>query len=447
MSGELNVAAAEQLAEDVLFPAANELDALPVLPRERLDLLADLGWYGLSSPSSGLDFASAAPILEAFAGGCLTTTFVWMQHLGTPPACAFGPEHLRPWVEPLASGARRSTVAFGGLLPSAPLRARQEGDDWIVDGVAPWVSGWGLGDLIHVAARTPDDDVVWLLVDAPSPGISAQPLRLLAVNASATVTLSFDGVRVEGARQTSRFPWTEWPAHDAAGLRTNGSLALGVAGRCCRLIGPSPLDDELVAPARPTRCRYARNDAGRAGRRRDLRRASSRGTRGARGKWLRRRWHARRTPLPRGHAVARLRQSPLDQAGALEPPGQPSLISLRLLLMRRFFVSSLLACVLTPLLVLPGRADAAGTGAAGPLDNPADLAAMQRFEALIPKFTFGGMVTPVYLDKWPAVDRNATPNRMVGEGDSGNYTGVYLAAQSWRYAQSKIELRQLGSKG
>jgi hypothetical protein len=31
------------------------------------------------------------------------------------------------------------------------------------------------------------------------------------------------------------------------GLRTNGSLALGVAGRCCRLIGPSPLDAELEA--------------------------------------------------------------------------------------------------------------------------------------------------------------------------------------------------------
>jgi hypothetical protein len=31
------------------------------------------------------------------------------------------------------------------------------------------------------------------------------------------------------------------------GLRTNGSLALGVAARCCRLLGPSPLDDELAA--------------------------------------------------------------------------------------------------------------------------------------------------------------------------------------------------------
>ena len=212
-------------------------------------MLADRGWYGLSAPSSGFDIVSARPVVEAFAGACLTTTFVWMQHLGTPPACASGPEHLRPWVELLASGARRSTVAFAGLLPDPPLRARPsgDGDGWVVDGVAPWVSGWGLSDVVHVAARTPEDDVVWLLVDAPSPGLSHQPLRLLAVNASATVTLSFAGVRVPADRETSRFPWADWPARDAMGLRTNGSLALGVAGRCCRLIGPSALDEELAA--------------------------------------------------------------------------------------------------------------------------------------------------------------------------------------------------------
>lgn len=221
-----------------------------MLPRARLDVLADRGWYGLSAPSSGFDLVSARPVVEAFAGACLTTTFVWMQHLGTPPACAYGPEHLRPWVDLLASGARRSTVAFAGLLPDPPVRARLDGDDWILDGVAPWVSGWGLSDVVHVAARAPDDDVVWLLVDAPSPGMTAEPLRLLAVSASATVTLSFAGVRVRADRETSRFPWAEWPTRDAMGLRTNGSLALGVAGRCCRLIGPSALDEELAARRR-----------------------------------------------------------------------------------------------------------------------------------------------------------------------------------------------------
>ena len=231
----------------MLFPSANEIDAMPVLPRERLDLLAQLGWYGLSAPSSELDIQDGWPILEALAGGCLTTTFVWMQHLGTAPSCAYGPEHLRHWVEPLAAGERRSTVAFAGLLPNPPLHAKPDGDDWVVDGVAPWVTGWGLTDLIQVAARTPEDDVVWLLIDLPAQGIAHEAHRLLAVNASATVTLTFDNVRVAGDRAASRFPWSEWPQRDAAGLRTNGSLALGIAARCCRLIGRSGLDDELDA--------------------------------------------------------------------------------------------------------------------------------------------------------------------------------------------------------
>ena len=207
LSAALSLDAARELADEVLFPTANEVDSRPVLPRERLDVLADRGWYGLSAPSSGFDIVSARPVVEAFAGACLTTTFVWMQHLGTPPACAFGPEHLRPWVDRLASGARRSTVAFAGLLPDPPLRARLDDGGWILDGVAPWVSGWGLSDVVHVAARTPEDDVVWLLVEAPSAGMSSQPLRLLAVNASATVTLSFTAVRVGADRETSRFPW------------------------------------------------------------------------------------------------------------------------------------------------------------------------------------------------------------------------------------------------
>lgn len=247
MSPALTAEAARALADDVLFPTANEIHALPVLPRGRLDLLAELGWYGLSAPASGVELADGWPMLEAFAGGCLTTTFVWMQHLGTPPACAYGAEHLRPWVEKLATGEVRSTVAFAGLRPDPPLRAHQDGEDWVIEGVAPWVSGWGLADVIHVAARAPDDDVVWLLVDTSAEGLRATPLRLLAVNASATVTVHFEGVRVDGSRLTSRFPWTEWPARDAMGLRTNGSLALGIAARCCRLIGTSPLDEELAS--------------------------------------------------------------------------------------------------------------------------------------------------------------------------------------------------------
>lgn len=79
----------------MLFPSANEIDAMDTVPRERLDLLAELGWYGLSASSSGIDIVGGRPIVEAFAAGCLTTSLVWMQHLGQPPACEWGAEHLR----------------------------------------------------------------------------------------------------------------------------------------------------------------------------------------------------------------------------------------------------------------------------------------------------------------------------------------------------------------
>ena len=239
-------AKARAFADDVLFPTAGVVDGAEVVPRDRLDRLAAEGFYGLANPEGGVaSIEEAHPINAAFAGGCMTTTLVWIQHHGTLAACAFGSDHVREWVAPLSSGDVRSTVAFAGLLPEPKLRCRPDGESWVIDGVAPWVSGWGLTDVIHVAARAPDDDVVWLIVDAAADGLRAEPHRLLGMNASATVTLHADSVRVGADRVTSRFPWAEWPARDAAGLRTNGSMALGIADRCCRLRGLSPLDDEL----------------------------------------------------------------------------------------------------------------------------------------------------------------------------------------------------------
>lgn len=80
----------------------------------------------------------------------------------------------------------------------------------------------------------------------------------------------------------------------------------------------------------------------------------------------------------------------------------------------------------------------------GPLETEADLEAALRFEALIPEHTFSGLITPLFYDKWPHLNPEARALRMDGEADSGNYTGVYLAAQSWRYAQAKAELQRLG---
>lgn len=240
---------ASLIADDVLFPAAASVDLADRVPAAHLDLLAAAGFYGLR------DFDSLAPAVEAFAGGCLATTLVWTQHRG-PLAAAVG----TPWFDPLSRGERRAGIALVGLRTPQPLRVRRSGGDFVLDGTVPFVTGWGLVDLLMVAARDADDLVHFLFVDAdPAPTVAARRLDLVAANASRTVTLTFDGHRVPGSRLMSTEQFSDWTAADAAGSALNGFLALGVAARCCRLIGPSRLDADVAA------ARVALTAAGRSG--------------------------------------------------------------------------------------------------------------------------------------------------------------------------------------
>jgi len=248
------LAVARRLADEVLFPAAMRTDAADLLPDANLDLLAEAGLYGIAGPAdaggSALEAADAARVVEVLASGCLTTAFVWTQHHGPVRAIADADNtDLRDrWLAPMCAGLARAGVALGGLLgASSLLRARPTEDGWVLDGESPWVTGWGRVDVLYVAARD-GEDVVWTLVDAePSGTLTAEPLRLVAVNASGTVTLRFDGHAVPADRVIAIEPYTDVLARDAARLRVNGSLALGVAGRCCALLGPGPLDAELAA--------------------------------------------------------------------------------------------------------------------------------------------------------------------------------------------------------
>ncbi len=246
---------ARQIADDVLFPAAMTVDGADRVPAGHLDLLAAEGFYGLAAPAAhgglDVDLPSACGIIEALASGCLTTTFVWLQHHGAVRAVlAASAAGLREeWLEPLSAGTRRAGIALGGARPGPPLlRARSVPGGYLLDGRAPWVTGWGMIDVILVAARADQDNVVTALVPAgPGPTLAAEPLRMVAAMASSTVQLQFDGHFVGGRQVTAVSPHRDWLGRDAMGLRINGSLALGVTARCCALIGPSPLDGELAA--------------------------------------------------------------------------------------------------------------------------------------------------------------------------------------------------------
>jgi Acyl-CoA dehydrogenase, N-terminal domain len=258
---------ARRIADEVLFPAAASVDRAPSVPVLQLELLASAGLYGAAAPASvggaDLDLPTFGRVVEALAGGCLATAFVWVQHHGLVRALATAsaPARLRTdWLGSLASGACRAGAAYGGLLPGPPrLRATPNpAGGWLLTGQSPWATGWGLVDVLHVAARGPEDTVVWLVVDAVErPGLTAHRQRVVAADAAVTVRLEFAGLPVPASRERAVEPWAP-PGLTGPPLRTNGSLPLGVAGRCVSFLSGRAAE-ELRAEL--TACRSYLDDA------------------------------------------------------------------------------------------------------------------------------------------------------------------------------------------
>jgi Acyl-CoA dehydrogenase, N-terminal domain len=245
-------AAVSEVAERFARDAA-EVDATGRLPAEHLSWLAEAGLYGAFAPSAlgglALDYPQLCLAVEELASGCLASTFVWIQHLRLLGAVLEDatPEPLRSQLlAGVIRGEVRGGVALAGLLPGPPrLIARPVPGGWQLDGQSPWATGWGHISFLVVVARGPRDSVVTLLVPADEqPGLTATRLRLAAADASATVRLGFDGLFVPAERFIGQQLFDP-VRQQSEGLRVNGSLALGVGRRCCMLIGPSPLDEEL----------------------------------------------------------------------------------------------------------------------------------------------------------------------------------------------------------
>lgn len=247
---------AHALAEELLFPAAREIDSAAVVPRRFLDALADAGLYGLVGPpwAGGLDADanSAGVAVEALGGSSLTAAFVWIQHHSPVRAIAAAPWPIRDaWLTDMCAGKVRAGIAYAALRrpgpPAAVARPAPSDEGWILDGFAPWVTGWGLIDVVLVGARV-GADIVWLLIDAhDTPTCRSSPVDLAALAASATVTLRWNGHLVPSSRVVGVEPFRDWIRRDSVGRQLNGYLSIGVAARCCSLLGPSALDRRVVA--------------------------------------------------------------------------------------------------------------------------------------------------------------------------------------------------------
>jgi alkylation response protein AidB-like acyl-CoA dehydrogenase len=238
-------ATAERISDEILYPAALAVDRADRIPAGHLDLLAAEGFYGVAGHDD------LGGLVEALAAGCLTTAFVWIQHHGSVRAAAVSdrPGIRERWLGPLSRGEVRAGVGLAGIrAPTSRLRVRAVDGGYLLDGQTPWITGWGMIDIVHVAGRDADDVIHYLFVDATAaPTLTRARLDLVAARASRTAHVTFANHFVPADRLTATQPYQEWAATDAAGTALNGFLALGVANRCIRLMDSTSLVEELDA--------------------------------------------------------------------------------------------------------------------------------------------------------------------------------------------------------
>lgn len=247
------LALATRLADEELYPNATAVDTGQRPLRENLDLLARHGCYGAALPPEagglGLDLATIALVAEILASGCLSTTLTLGQHQGiTSMVAGLGSPQVRErWLPGLASGEIRSGAAFTGAIPGPPrLTVRQTPGGYRVDGAAPWVSGWGMVDVLGTAARDADDSIHWLLIDAEeSMTLQVRPQRMLAANATHTVTVEFTNHTVPTDRLVAVRTQADHAQGEPISKLLNGALGLGVARRCVLLLDDPAWTAEL----------------------------------------------------------------------------------------------------------------------------------------------------------------------------------------------------------
>jgi alkylation response protein AidB-like acyl-CoA dehydrogenase len=242
LAGEL-VERAQRLADELLRPSAEQVDRSTV-PRSHLDAWGAAGLLGIAGPRAyGGAQAPAAvqrEVAALLAGACGSTWFVATQHtLPVTALAASDNEDLRERrLAALCSGEQLAGVAFSHLRRSGPppVRATRVDGGWRFDGAVSWLTGWGLCDVLLLAGRTPDDEVVFVLVEArEAPGLTASgPLPLAAMAATRTVALDLDDLRVADADVVEVTGAQGWLAADALRTANASPHVFGLQRECVR---------------------------------------------------------------------------------------------------------------------------------------------------------------------------------------------------------------------
>lgn len=202
---------ARRFAEDVVKPAAVDLDRDETFPAEIYAQMGQLGLFGITVPEehggAGLDTYAYAIVMEELSRGysSVADQCGLVELIGTLLTRYGTPEQLQRLPDILAGKTR---VAYcltepeaGSDLSNVRTAARETAEGYVIDGGKLWIHNAPVADLGFVLASTDPSaghrGMSIFLVDLHAPGVSRGPKEhKMGQRASQVGALNFDGVAV-----------------------------------------------------------------------------------------------------------------------------------------------------------------------------------------------------------------------------------------------------------
>src|ERR1051326_2599976 len=172
--------------------------------------MASMGWMGLIFPERydgvGLSFVELSILMEQMGAVLLPGAYFSTVVLaGLTLLEAANDAQKEKWLAPLAAGSLKATLALTepngswSLSSASGVKARREGDDYLVTGTKLFVPDAEVADLIICAARGENDALMLFAFDRNSDGLTVTPLKTMD-QTRRLYEVAFEGVRASRGR-------------------------------------------------------------------------------------------------------------------------------------------------------------------------------------------------------------------------------------------------------
>jgi alkylation response protein AidB-like acyl-CoA dehydrogenase len=157
-----------QFVDEKVIPVAEKHDHEDSFPDEIVEQMKELELFGVTIPEEygglGLDLTTYAMIVEELSRGWISVSGIVNTHfIGSYLLMKFGTDEQKDYFLPkMATGELRAAFSLsepglGSDVQAISTRAKQDGDDWVINGQKMWVTNGLRSGVVFLLAKSDPD--------------------------------------------------------------------------------------------------------------------------------------------------------------------------------------------------------------------------------------------------------------------------------------------------